>query len=84
MADILEEFPHHLEEMRGRRSKFKEEWFDGQIRLLYMDTDLCEYANASSARNSLISKAKRKGLDWRLVQHKGNLYFQVVKESVTP
>ena len=84
MAEILEEFPPDLEEMRGRRSVFKEEWFDGQVRLLYMETDLCEYANVGSARNSLVAQAKARGFDWKILQNKGNLYFQVVKENVTP
>ena len=49
MAEILEEFPADLEEMRGRRARYKEEWFDGQVRLLYMETDLNEYKSVNSA-----------------------------------
>lgn len=84
MADILEEFPENLIELRGRRAKFMEEWFDGQARLLYMETDLSRYANVVSARNSLIKQAQSRELDYRIVQYDGNLFFQVVKENVTP
>ena len=84
MADILEEFPPDLEENRGRRARYKEEWFDGQVRLLYMETDLNEYSNVNSARNSLIYQSKTRNLDYKIIQNRGNLYFQVVKDNVTP
>tara|TARA_R110002020_G_scaffold132420_5_gene295715 strand:+ start:23347 stop:23601 length:255 start_codon:yes stop_codon:yes gene_type:complete len=84
MAEILEEFPADLEEMRGRRARYKEEWFDGQVRLLYMETDLNEYKSVNSARNALIHQSRTRELDYKIVQNRGNLYFQVVKKNVTP
>jgi hypothetical protein len=84
MAKILEDFPADLAEMRGRRARYKEEWFDGQVRLLYMETDLNEYKSVNSARNALIFQSKSRELDYKIVQNRGNLYFQVVKKNVTP
>tara|TARA_R100000458_G_C8213539_1_gene200227 strand:- start:310 stop:558 length:249 start_codon:yes stop_codon:yes gene_type:complete len=82
MAKVLDQFPE-VENLTGRQGLYKEEWFDGQARCLFPE-DLTQYKSVNSARSSLTNQARARGLEIRIAQHLGNLYFQVVKENVTP
>ena len=55
MAQILDGFPKHLEESRGRVAGFKEEWFDGQARC-FDQNDLIRYKHVESARSALVKQ----------------------------
>tara|TARA_R100000152_G_C6682364_1_gene115931 strand:- start:31 stop:282 length:252 start_codon:yes stop_codon:yes gene_type:complete len=83
MAQILDGFPKHLEESRGRVAGFKEEWFDGQARCLDQD-DLIRYKHVESARSALVKQCEVRQLNWKIAARNGKLYFQVVKDNVTP
>ena len=84
MVEILESFPDHLANRRGKERMYKEEWFDGKPRKFSYEEDLYMYKNLSTARVSLHKQGVKRGYKVKIAQHRGFLYFQVVNENVTP
>ena len=82
MAEILESFPDHLANRRGRTRVYKEEWFDGKPRKFSYIEDLHMYKSLETARVSLQKQAIKRGYKVKIAQHNGYLYFQVVSEEV--